>query len=204
MRRRSSTGRIIGFEDQTATSFAEESSRFGCLADAAAGAEGRGLCRCWAWLCSMLKQGANWRQDAELRPTQARDSKGGNAGSTWISCDSWWCWCRNRPTCGIGWCFSQFVRFAWKWFWFVDYKDATLKPLLEKHSGGTFHTFGSCNCLRLLWNHSFQPHRSCISGQNGFWMNGLTCLFAIPQVLILFQKQSIAEAKIFSGSFLSQ
>ena len=28
-------------------------------------------------------------------------------------------------------------------------KDATLKPLLEKHSGGTFHTFGSCNGLRL-------------------------------------------------------
>lgn len=71
-------------------------------------------------------------------------------------------------------------------------KDATLKPLLEKHSGGTFHTFGSCNGLKdFLWNHFCQPHRCCISGQNGFWMNGLTCLFANPQILILFQKQSI-------------
>ena len=67
-------------------------------------------------------------------------------------------------------------------------KDATLKPLLEKHSGGTFHTFGSCNGLRLLWNHSFQPHRSCISGQNGFWMNGLTCLFANPLNVDLVSK----------------
>ena len=50
-----------------------------------------------------------------------------------------------------------------------NWLDATLKPLLEKHSGGTFHTFGSC--------------------QNGFWMNGsdIDACLVMPKCL---KKQS--------------